>query len=138
MRTVSLTLNWEQVPLQVRLKTLTLTGTLSVMFSDSAGDPAGGISLHFISNSVASYQIRWCTGEVEVSSPTPLKEGDVCTISRTEGGVLVRCQELEVVNYTLSEEGCEGGWEQYWRRRAVRFTVESQDTVSGFYRGKPG
>ena len=73
-----------------------------------------------------------------MSSPTPLKEGDVCTISRTEGGVLVRCQEVEVVNYTLSEEGCEGGWEQYWRRRAVRFTVESQDTVSGFYRGKPG
>ena len=143
-----ISINWKETPLQIRLKQFTLEedqNTLEVRFKAMNNADAGSVTVHFTSSSVKSYQIGWCSAEIEVKDfnvEETIGEGTICTVSRTESGVLIECKDLEIVNFVLSDENCkaEKSWFTYWREDAIKFRVPSHqnDNVSGFYREKPG
>ena len=51
-------------------------------------------------------------------------------------GLVIHCNEMEVLNVLLSDNFCEGrsDWSTYWNRDVTKIKFSSSDTASDFYK----
>jgi hypothetical protein len=138
--------NWINAPLQIRLKNVTdhANKALSIRFvvAGESNFNAGRVTLNNFTLTSVRYDLGYCH-QANVKNPAfkdAFEENSICTITRTEKRVSIECKDVQVVDFVLSNQSCSKSeaWEKYWKLKVDKFNVIAVDTVSGFYRAKPG
>jgi hypothetical protein len=115
---------------------------INMSFSTSQKDWAGGIWLRF--TSPAQYVIQYCTTSwtsFPADLPPDADKVWIVTLTRTSGiRVVIHCNEVEVLNFLISDSTCShSDWSKYWRRRVAKIIFHSDvDTASDYYRPMRG
>ena len=106
-------------------------------FYSSEVQAAGGIRIRF--KDTLEYYLGWCSNSYKVFPITPPTTRDKVwkiTLDRTAGiRVMIHCNGVEVLNVSVSEDGCENTyWSGDWSRRAEKIMfIPSHDTASDYY-----
>ena len=109
---------------------------INVYFFDTEGYQAGKVRIKF--PSPAQYRLDWCISSfTNFSSNLPTAVDKIWRISLTRIPRIrlqIHCNEVEVVNFFLSDETCDKSeWRAYWTRNIERITFPLIDS-SEYYR----
>ncbi|KAL5251349.1 hypothetical protein ACHWQZ_G016894 [Mnemiopsis leidyi] len=132
----------ENSPLQI--KTNSEVGSnekVWLRFYTAQQDYAGGITLYFSSS--PQYHLNYCsTSYTNFPTELPSETDKVWTITLTRSsgkkGVVIHCNDKEVLNVVLSNTTCsDSRWSTYWSRDVEKIQFYIFDTASDFYRSAP-
>ena len=103
---------------------------------------AGNIFIRFY-KPVPQYSIFPCGHYTNFSTDPPSVADKIWRITLTRTvtpRIVIHCNEVEVLNFTLSNSTCGGSlWSYYWNRvPVVKITFYEDDTASNSYRAAPG
>ena len=112
---------------------------LDLRFYTSIQELAGGIKIFF--KSTPLIHLHWCTNYRGINFATSLPPdiSKVWRITQISGSrVRIYCNEVEVLDYTLSDINCSDRiWEDVWKGD-VRNMAFSRGTAADFYRPYQG
>ncbi|XP_063692489.1 uncharacterized protein LOC134824512 [Bolinopsis microptera] len=134
----------ERTPLQI--KTIQGEDVVSVWFYDESETTAGRIFLRDLTSSSGSlsppeYEIYDCmpTQNFPDHFVLPINSDNVWTITKKSPGprITVQCNEVTVVDVTLSEMCTTSYWKPAWSKNVAKIEFRSNDKASKYYRPKP-
>ena len=111
---------------------------IDLRFYTSQQERAGGIKISFETTHVVT--IHWCTrGGTNFVTSLPPDINKVWRITQVSGTrVRIHCNELEVLDFTLSDNNCRNEeWQQFWKGD-VRKMAFSRGIAADFYRPYQG
>ena len=141
-RDVLIDFNLEQYSLVIKTdSTLGSRNKVDVEFYTSQGNWAGDLYLDF--NSTPQYFIwpcNWYYANFPTNLPYDNDKVWRITLTRTSGiRLVVHCNEVEVINYLISDSTCgDNDWSTYWSREVAKIKFYSGDTASDYYQTQPG
>ena len=113
---------------------------VGVDFYTSQGDWVGILYLSF--SSTPTYRIWNCNDWTNFPTNLPSDNDKVwrVTLTRTSGiRLVVHCNEVEVLNYLMSDATCgHSDWRTYWSGEVAKIEFNSEDTASDYYHIQPG
>ena len=110
---------------------------VNVDFFKYYSSSATGVTLHF--TSPPQYELKYCTySRTDFSTDLPTETDKVwrITMIKTPGiRLVIQCNEVEVLNFLLSDSTCSySSWNYYWNRDVAKIRFDSWDTASDYYR----
>ena len=101
----------EQDSVSVKFKTIQTVSSdeeyVELLYSDEEGDPKGTLRINFGLPKISTELVKCQDSPVEISANLPDEVEKVWTVVRTtDYRILVHCNEVEVMNFLLSDETC--------------------------------
>ena len=138
------TLDLETSLLEIRtnsvLKSKYHAERVDVTFYDSHGNEAGGLWIPLITPT-PRYYLSYCSSWNNITSTLPTAVDKVWRIGLTKTSGIrlqIHCNNVEVVNFLLSNQTCNDDqhwdWRRYWSRDVEKIGFDIYDTASDFYR----
>ena len=142
-RNVRMDFNLEEYSLNIKTDSkLGSNDKVAVHLCTSQEYFAGALILYF--RSTPQYRIRYCNTDL-TNFPTNLPPDNDkvwrVTLTRTSSiRLVVHCNEVEVLNYLISDTTCDdSNWSTNWSREVPKIRFSSlYDTASDYYQPQPG
>ena len=127
----------EDTPLEIKTdSSLDSDEKVSLSFYTSGGSYAGEVNLLF--TSTPQYELWGCTSNTNFPTELPTDTNKVWRISliRTSDiRLVIHCNEVEALNFVLSDSTCPHWWSRIWNRRVEKFKFNGNDLASDYYTG---
>jgi hypothetical protein len=127
----------ETTPLEIKTDSKIGSGNeVRARFYASPGDLGGGFNIRF--TSPLQYYLSYCSTSWTNFPANPPNATDKTwrvTLIRSSGiTVVIHCNEVEVLNFLLSNSTCSySKWSAYWSRTVTKIRFPLSDTASDFY-----
>ena len=135
----------ENSPLMIKTDSAIGSGKQEIVkFYPSEGQQAGGIIIRL--QATPQYYLYGCRQSyTDLSTPLPADDNRILTITKTSDplGILVHCNDKEILNLQFSNTTCIGGyykdnWRKYWGQQLKRIYFHSWNSASNFYHHPTG
>ena len=135
-------LEWDLESIPFEFKTDSYKGDkLKVSFSSATGENAGEVTLGFESKGTP-YSLGECNTRTTLPFKLPDRELKIwrITLTRTAGvRLVIRCNEVEVLNKLLSSTCSLAGWDTVWNRDVTKIRLRSTSYYNAYLdRPQPG
>ena len=128
---------WDLEATPIQIKTDSTAGSneeILVAMFDKDSNQIGRTGVRFSSSKKYEYSIQYCTGgrkKLPVLPPTEVDK--IWTITKTETGITITCNGVEVVNYLFADSS-NSNCVPNWGGDVVEQISFSEDTASDFYK----
>ena len=141
---VDLEADLESSPLEIKTGSPLGSNEVFSMSFQRGGYRLEGFIVKIQFTSTPRYQLPdclyfWTDFPTELPTESDLKVWRITLTRRTSGiRLLIHCNEVEVLNFTMSNSTCSRSWWiENWSWDEIKTVFYYDDTASDFYRGKP-